>query len=161
MKSIVTILTLTFSLQSFAAIYTKLNVPAQPSSYKINKAIKALKKASTGINKASNLKEARDLIKMTTKKVRYNAAIYVNGNKQFNDIGDEVLSWNFSGYCFKGEASVASDLINKALELGYWESDEEWIEKATAISKTEIELLLIDGPNEYDWTVKIGTCSKK
>jgi hypothetical protein len=158
MKSIILILIVSTSI--FARVSTSLKVPAEPSNEKIEWAIKHLKNAQRNINKSQNLKTARNLIAKTTKKVTYYAAVYVNGNKQFNDWGDEVLSWNFSGYCYKGKVSEAVNLINKALELGYWDSDEEWIEKATVNGKN-IDLLLIDGPNEYNWTVSFGVCSKK
>lgn len=157
MKSILFILILSTSV--FARVSTSLNVPAEPSSEKIEWAIKHLKNASKNINKSQNLKTARKLISKTTKKITYSAAVYVNGNKQFNDLGDEVLSWNFSGYCYMGKVASAVKLINKALELGYWESDEEWIEKAI-VNGSNIDLLLMDGPNDYNWTLSFGVCSK-
>jgi hypothetical protein len=159
MKALLASTALLVSTQSVAAVYTTLNKPAEPSNYKIKKAITALKKATKNESKSYNLKTARKLIAVTTKKEKYNAAVYINGNKQFNDLGDEVMSWNFSGYCYKGDVEAAVKLINDALELGYWESDEEWIEKATLNGST-IDLLLMDGPNEYEWTVNFGSCSK-
>ena len=147
------------SFSSFAAVTTKLKVPAQPSASSIKKAIVALKKASKNQEKSSNLSAARKLIAMSEETVLFNAGIYIDGNKQFNNRGNETTSWDFSGYCYKGNAKEATTLINKALKLGFWESDEEWIEKASA-DGSEVNLLIMDGPNEIDWTVSFSQCQK-
>lgn len=81
MKNLLILLITSASTSLFAAVNTKLNIPSEPSQKSIKKAIILLKKASAGTDKSYNLKNARKLISITTKKVRFNAAVYIAGDK--------------------------------------------------------------------------------
>lgn len=159
MKKLIVLLAIV-SIQANAYVYTNLTAPAEPSDNKIKGAITKLEKALENEDKSYNLKAARQLLAKTTKKIKFKAAVYINGNKQFNDSGDQVHSWNFGGYCYKGEVSEAVKLINTAIDLDYWNFDEEWIDSAQVESNNRILLTIMDGPNEYQWTESFGPCSK-
>ena len=157
MKKLVVLLLSMSSFYSLAAIKTKLTAKAEPTNRSIIKAVASLHKALAGDSKNFNLEKARALLAKTDNKITFHAAIYVNGNKQFNNRGDYTQSYNFSVYCYKGEVQEAVALINKALELSFWDGDEEWIEKASENGE-KIDLLIQDGPNEFNWTVTFGAC---
>lgn len=142
---------------AYSAVTTTLNLPAPPTKENMYKAIAYIKRAAKDQDIQKNLDKARSAISMTTKKEVYNAAVYINGNKQFNNRGDNIPSWNFSGYCYKGEVAEAVRLINKAIELNFWDSDEEWIDSASVNGK-QITLVIQDGPNEYSWLEHFGAC---
>ncbi len=158
-KLILALIASAISLNTLAAISTSIKVPRPVSKKEINIAIAALQKASKGIDRRKNVAIAKKLLNGSQKTLKFNAAVYVNGNKQFNGRGDEVVSWNFSGYCYKGDIKHATALINVALKLGHWGSDEEWIQKAY-VDQNKIKLLIMDGPNDQKWYESFGRCRR-
>ena len=139
---------------------TKLFIPNDPSDQKINKAISVLykaKKTRSFERRSSYLSAARAMLAKTKRAISFEAEVFVDNAKQFES-DDYVDFWDFKKVCFKGNPNEAAKLINMALKMGYWDSDEEWIESASVNSKNLIELTIIDGPNETHWKNTITTC---
>lgn len=158
MKLMIIFLVVLFSTSLFA-VTTTLNVLTNPSTTSIDKAIRQLNKVKMLNNesdKSKHLNMARSLLEKKPQKMTFNAAIYVGKYKQFTGEyyhGEDPE--DFSDVSFKGTAKEAAKLINKAIEVGFWDIDDPFITNVKANKKTVV-ISFRDKCNE-EWKVTIST----
>ena len=85
----------------------------------------------------------------------FNAAVYIRKHKQFIDIYYHEDPEDFSDVSFKGTAKEAAKLINKAIEVGFWDMDDPFITNVKANKKTVV--ISFRDKCDEKWKVTIST----
>lgn len=150
-------LLLGFAAPAFAQ-QTELQVPGTISDKQIADAIANLELARTMTEPSARhdliVAAKEDLVAQPATEV-FAAEVESEGDKQF--IEEYSGMPHLHGTCFRGAPTETARLINRALEVGQWEGDEERILSAKA-DGAKVILKIEDQPNESIFDFELESC---
>lgn len=146
-----------FSAPAFAQ-QTDLQVPGVITDAQIEEAIDNLQRAQrsrTVATRNNRIADAKSVLVAKPGIETFAAEVESEGDKQFTEETSGIP--HLPAACFRGTPAETVRLINRALEVGQWEGDEERILSA-GVSGSKVILKIEDQPNEMVYDFDLEAC---